>query len=314
MAYLCKTDLPKEYDVYPYISADRFTDKLKNKTVVITGASTGIGKATALAFAAAGANIALVARRKPLLNELVAEVKKKHGESVKAVAVQADLSEREAPKQVVAQVEQALGPIDILVNSAAAQIFGRFQDIDFEDWWTTFELNMRAPAAMVYAVLPSMTARKSGIIINIGSTSGAYSIPWQTSYAVPKAALIKFNQNIAWELEPYGILTFCVHPGNVQTDLANKGFEAASIQFQEKQGFITPKVQELLTPYQNPDLKMQTPELSANTIVALCADERCKILHGLYIDSEQNLDKVLEAAEKGRVKDEKLYLLKVEEV
>lgn len=133
MAFLCKTDLPKEYDIYPYISADRFAGKLKNKTVVITGASTGIGKATALAFAAAGANVALIARRKPLLDELVAEVKKKHGESVKAIAVQADLSEREAPKQIIAQVEQALGPVDTLVNNAAAQIFGRFQDIAFDD-------------------------------------------------------------------------------------------------------------------------------------------------------------------------------------
>ncbi|KXT05936.1 hypothetical protein AC578_298 [Pseudocercospora eumusae] len=302
-----------QFDVYPFIATERFAGKLKGKIVVVVGASTGIGKAIALAFAAAGASLALVARRKTLLDELVAEIEYRY--QAPATAIQADILNEDTPQKIILETKSHFGgPIDILINNAAQHLFGRFHDLDFSAWWSRMETSFKAPLAITHTVLRElMIPRKSGIIINVSSTNGAHDIPFQTAYAVPKTAMLKFHQNLSWELEPYNILTFSVHPGNVMTEMVQSAGEQSQEYFSGlPEDAMTEKVMGTFGLYQG--IEWQKPQLAANTIVTLCSEERCKILHGRYVDAEQDLEKVLEAAESGRVERERLYWLKVDQV
>ena len=291
-AFLVPSDLPKQFDVYPFIATERFAGKLKGKIVVVVGASTGIGKAIALAFAAAGASLALVARRKPLLDALVDEIKEKH--SISAIAIQADIVDEATPQKIISHTESNLGPIDILISNAAQHKFGRFHDLEFTTFWSRMESSFKAPAAITHAIIQSMISHKTaGIIINISSTSGAHDIPFQTAYTIPKTAMLKLIQNISWELQPHNILTFSVHPGNVMTDMVtNSGEEAKSVMANLDPEAMTEKVRKMWEPYQG--IEWQKPELAANTIVTLCCErDRCKVLDGRYVDCEQDLEQVL---------------------
>ncbi|KAK4505333.1 hypothetical protein PRZ48_003296 [Zasmidium cellare] len=295
------TDLPKQYDVYPFIELSKFTGKLKGKVVCITGASSGIGRTTCLAFAHAGASVACVARRKDRLDALVDEIKQKYDTPV--AAIPADLFDSKAPKQVIQSAESALGPIDILINNAGLQIVRKLVDVtDFEEeWWKLLTINLRAPAALTHAVLPSMIARNTGILINIGSTAGAHDIPWCSAYGSSKVAVMKLYQNLGSEVSQHGITTFNVHPGQIMTDMVIDAFVDAK----ERYAAEIPS---------EGGIQWQTVALAANTVLALCAEERCKALSGRYVDAEQDLEKVLEAVESGRVERERLYWIKVDEV
>lgn len=294
------TDLPKQYDVYPFIELSNFTGKLKGKVVCITGASAGIGRTTCLAFAHAGASVACVARRKDRLDGLVDEIKQKY--SVPVVAVPADLSDPKVPKQIVEDTESALGPIDILVNNAGLLKVRKFEDVeDFSDCWKMCEINFRAPMALTHAVLPSMIARKTGILLNVCSSVAVYDANWMSGYGASKIGTMKLYQHLASEVARHGITTFNVHPGMVMTDMVQFGF-----------GEVVKHYSDELPP--DGALKWQTLELAANTFLALCANERCKKLTGRYIDAEQDLEKVVEAAESGRVERERLYWLKIDEI
>lgn len=116
-----------------------------------------------------------------------------------------------------------------------------------------------------------------------------------------KLAVMKFYQNLLAEIGQRGITTFNVHPGQTITDMVKDAFVDA------KQRYASEIPSE-------GGIQWQTEELAANTILALCADERCKRLSGRYVDAEQDLEKVLEAVESGRVEKERLYWIKVDEV
>ena len=308
MSFSAKSNLPKQYDSYDFISPSRFTGKLKGKVAVITGASGGIGKTTCLAFAAAGANVACVARKEAALNDLVSEIKTKH--SGTATAVVADVSDPASSKKIVSQVEQELGPVDILLNCAGITRMGALaHEEDFATWWRVLEVNLRGPAALTHAVLPSMIERKTGIVMTISSMAGASTVPILTSYASSKAAVIKFHQDLAHEVERHGIRSYSFHPGTLPTMGTDDSVMNPKSLEEE------PAVQQMFEEFK--DLKYQSPELFANTVVAVCADERFKALNGRFIDCEQPVDKVLEEAEKpdgGRVGKENMYHLKLDEL
>ena len=314
---MCQTDLPKQYDVYPFIAPERFAGKLKDKVAVITGASSGIGRATALALAAAGAKVACVARRKPELDALVDEISSKH--QTEALAIPIDITEPGAATTIVSQVEATLGPIDILINNAATHKFSRFLDIqDFDkDWYAMFDINLRAPISLIHAVLPSMVARKSGTLISLVSAAGVHNLTWQTAYSTSKCALTKFHQNLAWEIEPYNINSFAVHPGVIYTPLAaNAGGEMMELVQSLPPEANTETIQTLNRQYEG--VKFQSAEMAAQTLVALAGgEERSKVLSGRYVDGEQDMESVILEAEKegmGRIGVKGLYLLKLEEL
>lgn len=294
------TDLPKQYDVYPFIQLSNFTGKLEGKVVCITGASAGIGRTTCLAFAHAGASLACVARRKDRLDALVDEIKQKY--KVPVVAFPADLSDPKAPKQIVQDTESALGPIDILINCAGLLRVRRFEDVeDFDEYWKMAEINFRAPMALTHAVLPSMIARKAGILLNVCSSAAVYDASWMSGYGASKIGTMKFYQHLATEVARHGITTFNAHPGMIMTDMVQYGF-----------GEVLKHYSDELP--EDGSIKWQTQELAANTFLALCANERCKSLSGRYIDAEQDLEKVVEVAESGRVEKERLYRIRIDEI
>ena len=305
MSFTANTTLPKQYDTYDFISPSRFKGTLKGKVVLITGASAGLGKAAALAFAAAGASVACVARRQAQLDEVVSEIQDKH--KVPAAAIAADVSDPSTSRTIVDRVERQLGFVDILLNCAGITRFGTLvAEDDFATWWKVLEVNVRGPAALTHAVLPSMIARKTGTVISISSPAGSQTIPLMTSYAASKAAIIKFQQDLAKEVERHGILSYTINPGTVATDLGAVE-SAVNMESMAKE----PQAQNLMEEFKN--TKYQTPQLMADSCVAVCADERFKALNGRLIDVEQPLDEVLKEVEKadgGRIGKEDLYVLK----
>lgn len=308
MNFALKSDLPKVFESYDFIAPSKYAGKLKGKTVVVTGASAGTGRVTCVALAAAGANVACVARRKDRLDALVEEINAKG--SGKAIAVEADVVEPTAPKRIVEQVEKELGPIDVLINNAGIQRVGPFAgEDDFEQWWRVFEVNIRGPAALTHAVLPSMIERKQGVIINVSSLSAVLNLPVMTPYNASKAALTKFTTNLAQEVGKDGILCFSVHPGVVQSELVTVEGAISTAGFQD------PILGELYKAAS--ELKQQSPDIMTDVCVALCADERYKVLNGRFIDMEQPMEEVLKEAEKpglGKIGERDLYRLKLEEL
>ncbi|EME83871.1 uncharacterized protein MYCFIDRAFT_101118, partial [Pseudocercospora fijiensis CIRAD86] len=179
----------------------------------ITGASAGIGRATTKAFAAAGASVACIARRENDLKVLVEEIRSEGG---KATAVAADVSQPGTPAHIVSSVERELGPIDILISNAGIT---RLSPLDAEKdlsiWWRCYEVNVLAPVSLIHAVLPSMKARKTGIIMTVSSAVASMALPCMSAYASSKAAISKFHESITPELAGSGILSFAVNPGMV---------------------------------------------------------------------------------------------------
>ncbi|EME79064.1 uncharacterized protein MYCFIDRAFT_6125, partial [Pseudocercospora fijiensis CIRAD86] len=196
----------------------RFQGQLQGKTAIVTGGSSGIGRAVCKAFASAGASVACIARREPRLKTLVDEIKAEGG---KAIPLAVDISEKDAAKKIVSQVEAELGPVDILVNVAGIARLGPLVDEpeDLDIWWKVHEVNVRAPALLTRAVLPSMIERKSGAVISVSSVVATWPSPIQTAYASSKAAISKFHESLAAELEGTGVLSFALNPGSVESEL-----------------------------------------------------------------------------------------------
>lgn len=307
--FAARSSPPTQYDTYPFIDPSRFAGKLKGKVVIITGASSGVGKTSAHAFAAAGASVACVARRQAELEAIVQELKA--AREINAIAVTADVCDPPSARHIIETVESELGPPDVILNCAGITRFGTLAaETDFETWWRVVNVNLRGLAALIHAGLPSMIRRGSGVVMSVTSTSGSQNIPYNTAYATSKAAVIKLHQDLAVELRRHGIVSFSVHPGTIATDLS-KSPEAINMASVNEE----PDMQQALQAFG--DLKYQTPQLPADTFVALFADERCKALSGKYIDAEQDLGTVLDEIEKqdgGRVEKDRLYQLKVDEL
>lgn len=187
------------------------------KTAFITGGSRGIGRAIVRRLAADGWSVGidyLQARDQALALE--AELR---GRGARALAVQADVADREALTAAVNRVETALGPISLLVNNAGMARQCQFQDIEEDFWRRMFAVNVDGAFHAVQAVLPRMLHEKAGSIVNISSIWGQRGASCETAYSATKAALIGLTRSLAMELAPSGIRVNCVAPGVVRTDM-----------------------------------------------------------------------------------------------
>jgi 3-oxoacyl-[acyl-carrier protein] reductase len=190
---------------------------LTGKVAIVTGATQGVGRAVALAFAQVGANLALIARRSDEL-EAVAAVCRSTG--VDALSLAGDVR---VPKVVDAFVNAALdrfGRIDVLVNNAGGSFHPpRLRDVTVDDWTDTLDLNLVAPFLLVRAVLPTMRAQRRGTIVNIGSRSGLRptAAGAGSAYAAAKAGLIMFNTFINFEEQQHGIRATMIPIGTTDT-------------------------------------------------------------------------------------------------
>jgi NAD(P)-dependent dehydrogenase (short-subunit alcohol dehydrogenase family) len=188
-------------------------EPLKGRTALVTGASRGIGAATARALDQAGARVAVVSRRGPDLDEVGSRLVHE------SLTVAADLREAGFAADVAAQVLEAFGAVDILVNNAAAAARLDTVDTDAVLIDELLAVNVRAPLLLTAAVVPSMTARHRGSIINLSSVSALVGTPRRAAYAASKGALDAATRSLAIELGPHGIRVNSVAPGVVDTAL-----------------------------------------------------------------------------------------------
>lgn len=197
---------------------------MQGKVALITGASRGIGRAIALAYAGAGASVAVTARSAEQLNALVAEIEAGGGE---AVAVPADLALETDIQRIAQATAQCFGRLDILVNNAAI-IHPRIDLVDFDPalWRQVLDVNLTAVALLTKAVLPGMIARRSGKIINISSIGGRTGARGRSAYRVTKAALISLTESVAAEVKSHGIDVNCICPGGVDTEGYREAFNS----------------------------------------------------------------------------------------
>ncbi len=204
------------------------------RVVLVSGASSGIGAATAAAFAAEGYRVALAARRLEKLEALAGQIRAGCGE---ALPVQTDVTRLESIQEAVAQVLERWGRIDLLFNNAG---FGRFNWLEKLDPRREVEnqlrVNLLGTIWMTQAVLPQMIDRRSGHIINMASVSGLVGTPTYTIYAASKFGIRGFSQALRREVRVWGIHVSAVFPGGVETEFAEKSGST-----RRKTGISTPR-------------------------------------------------------------------------
>lgn len=193
------------------------TLSFKGKTVLVTGASGGIGRATAQAFAGAGARVAVHYHQRQQLARSVRDSLPGSGH----ILVQADIAGPQEVEQMVGRVIDAFGHIDILVNNAAISRRHPLDQTDYAGWqaiWQeTIATNLTGAANVTYCVARQMIARRSGRIINVSSRGAFRGEPLNTAYGASKAGLNALSQSLAVHLAPYNIYVMAVAPGFVET-------------------------------------------------------------------------------------------------
>lgn len=203
---------------------------------LITGASSGIGKATALAFAKAGIDVALVSRSEEKL-QAVASAACETG--VKAKAYGLDLAQIKQVQQSISAIAADFGPIDILVNNAGMGYTGALSETPLSDWLLVMNLNLTSVFQCILGILPMMRERKTGTIINVASVAGQQPFPNWGAYSVSKAGLIALSKTLAQEERAYGIRVTAICPGAVNTELWDT--ETVNANF-DRSSMLTPEI------------------------------------------------------------------------
>jgi NADP-dependent 3-hydroxy acid dehydrogenase YdfG len=184
----------------------------KKPLVMITGASSGIGKASALAFARAGHPLLLLARRVELLREL---------KLADSVCVAADVRDREAVIAAIAEGEAAHGPVDCLVNNAGIAPLAKIEDQDPEEWRDLIDINCTGVLNCMHSLMPAMKARRHGTIINISSIAGRKSYPFHDVYCGTKFFVHAVTEGARRNMAPYDVRVIAVSPGLTETDISS---------------------------------------------------------------------------------------------
>lgn len=190
------------------------------KTVLITGASRGIGKSIALAFAKAGAHVVINYASKPELAEVVAEEARSFG--VEAFVIGCDVSNEEAVESMIDTIEKTFKPIDFLVNNAGVTRDGLLIRMKDADWDQVMDINLKGTYLCTKHVGKRMLKRKSGNIVNVTSVVGLTGNAGQSNYSASKAGVIGFTKSIAKEFASRGIRVNAVAPGFIETDMTGK--------------------------------------------------------------------------------------------
>lgn len=192
---------------------------IKGKTIIITGASSGIGEATAKKLSQEGANVVLSARREDRLKSLKDEIEKNGG---RALVIPGDVTKKEDFKKIVSSTLEEFGSIDGIINNAGLMPLSYVKNLHVEEWDKMIDVNIKGVTNGVSAVLPTMMEQKSGHIINISSSAAHKYYPGGAVYCATKAAVKMFTEGLRAELAPnYGINVTSIDPGFVSTELTD---------------------------------------------------------------------------------------------
>jgi NAD(P)-dependent dehydrogenase (short-subunit alcohol dehydrogenase family) len=190
--------------------------KLTGKTAVITGASRGLGKAMALALAAEGARIALVARDRQRLDAVAAGI---GGASGQATVVPADVTSEDQVRRIEREIAVQFGKVDILINNAGVIVRKPLVEFTLEEWRRVMDTSVTAAFLMCRSFVPHMRGRGYGRILNMTSTMSRVSLPGRAAYSASKSALLGMTRALALELAQDGITVNGISPGPFATEM-----------------------------------------------------------------------------------------------
>jgi clavulanate-9-aldehyde reducatase len=193
------------------------TIDLNNQVVAVTGASSGIGEATALACAEAGAAVALAARRKDRIDALAERIADSGG---RAIAVQADVGDEQQAGAFVQRAHAELGRLDVLVNNAGTMLLGPILGAPTEEWRTMIHANVFGVLYCTHAALPLMADQGSGHVVNVSSVAGRFARAGSGVYNLTKFGVGAFSESLRQETASLGIRVTLIEPGAVATELS----------------------------------------------------------------------------------------------
>jgi NADP-dependent 3-hydroxy acid dehydrogenase YdfG len=199
------------------------TENIKGKVVVITGASSGLGEATARLLSTQGAKVVLGARRAERINDLAKSIAADGGA---AIAVTTDVTDAAQVKHLVDTAVKTYGRVDVIVNNAGLMPHSPLERGKVEDWDRMIDVNLKGVLYGIAAALPYMKEQKSGHIINVSSVAGHKVRPGSAVYAATKAAVRMLSEGLRQEVKPYNIRTTIVSPGAVASELPGSVTEA----------------------------------------------------------------------------------------
>jgi hypothetical protein len=208
------------------------TADFKDSTVLITGASFGIGEAFAYYLASLGANLVLTARSADKLRKIADELKQKYAVSV--YVFPADLNNNAAPRQIFDQIKAAGISVDVLINNAGFGKFTYFHAEDVEIYQQMLTVNINALMRLTYLFLPGMLARGNGGVINVASTAAFQPVPYIAVYSASKSFVLNFTEALAGEYSEKGLRFLALCPGSTDTNfmaVANPGFDTSEERF-----------------------------------------------------------------------------------
>ena len=193
--------------------------RLAGHVALVTGAGRGLGREVAVRLAGAGAAVAMAARTADELATTADAVTAAGGRSLPFAI---DVSDGDAVRKMVTDVGRRLGPVDVLVaNAAVVSPLGPAWETDPGEWWRTLEINLRGVFLCAHAVLPAMTTRTRGRIVNVVSQAGIYAGPFGSAYSTSKAAVIRLSEVLALEAGPHGVSVFAMERGWMTTAMAD---------------------------------------------------------------------------------------------
>jgi len=198
-------------------------NNIKDKVVIITGASSGMGEAAAKHLAGLGATVILGARRADKIDKLAKDIQQT---GAKALAVKVDVTDLEQVKNLVDQAVQQFGRVDVILNNAGIMPLSPMDRVNVEEWNTMIDVNIKGVLNGIAAVLPYMKEQKFGQIINTSSVAGHKVFNGSAVYSATKYAVRALTEGLRMELKPYNIRTTIVCPGAVKTELLEHISEA----------------------------------------------------------------------------------------
>jgi NADP-dependent 3-hydroxy acid dehydrogenase YdfG len=191
---------------------------IEGKVIVITGASSGLGEATAKLLAEQGASVVLGARRTERIKSLAEEI---NGNGGKALAITTDVTELDQVKKLVDQAVEGFGSVDVMINNAGLMPFSPLERLKVDEWNQMIDVNIKGVLNGIAAAIPYMKEKKSGHFINVSSVAGHVVVPGGVVYCATKHAVRAISEGLRKEVKPYNIRTTIISPGAVATELTD---------------------------------------------------------------------------------------------